>query len=494
MTTAEPVSSREAGTNAQPPETLRHRLQSTDAAPPFSLSEAVSIVIPLVVDLNARHAAGERMFVHPSAILVDAVGTGRLEPHLATQAPTLSHDLACLAPEQRDGTPGDSKSSVYSVGALLYELVTGQHVGPGMQRPSEIVADLPPTFENILGHSLIAEPEQRPSDLLAFADALGQMSDDHADGPARKSEFEVDMDVDVSMSMLPPAPMLSAPRAPAKPAEPTEEEKLAGLKARLERDTRPRYVVIKDGIDHGPFGSVELLQQIASHAFESADVLQDSMSRETKPIGEWEEFAPFAEHAGRLLAYKTEKAEIHREAQQEGKQTRSKAIIASVALGAVAVITVAWLVATVGTRDDRQTLGAEDGVSIETDAGVDAKKRKRRLKSGSGSGKQYAAGLGCEAAMNQNVQEISFDGGNAIPDLTDAQLSRPMNGGQPIAGCGVPGDMKVKICTAIQDGRARGVTVTTDPPSASVAACVNNRVRNISFPKHHKMDKIYTAY
>ncbi len=495
MTTAEPVSTPGEGTSAQPPETLRHRFESTTASPPFSLSEAVSLVIPLVVDLNARHNAGERLFVHPSSILVDAVGTGRLEPDLASEAPALGADAACLAPEQRDGTPGDARSSVYSLGALLYELVTGQHVGPGMQRPSEIIETLPPSFENILGHSLIADPAKRPSDLLAFADALGQMSDDPADGSERKSEFEVDMDVDVSMSMLPPTPVAyhaPPPRGPSKPAEPSDEEKLAELKERLERDTRPRFVVVKDGIDHGPFGSVELLQQIASHTFESTDVLKDSMSRESKPIGEWEEFAPFAEHAGRLLAYKTEKAEIHFEAQQEGKQTRSRTVIALGVLALFVGVAVTWLVATVGTRDDVKTHGAEGGLSIETDAGVKEKKRRKYRGSGAG-GRKYAAGLSCDQAMNQYVEEMKI-GGPVVADLTVGQLGAVMNGGAPIAGCGVPGSMKVKICAAVQNGRARGVTVITNPPNTAVANCVNRRVRSLSFPNHHKMDRVTTKY
>ena len=70
--------------------------------------------------------------------------------------------------------------------------------------------------------------------------------------------------------------------------------RLAALKARLESDPRPRYVVSKDRMDHGPFTAVELLQQIASHAFTSDLALRDEISGEQLPIAEWEEFAPFA--------------------------------------------------------------------------------------------------------------------------------------------------------------------------------------------------------
>src|SRR5579859_4093512 len=101
----------------------------------LSIEEAIAVIVPVCLDLRDRHARGERLYVHPSAIAPGPDGLARLDPSLAT-APTQLHDKYCLAPElHRTLEPGDACSSVFSVGAILYEMVTGRHVGPGMKRP-----------------------------------------------------------------------------------------------------------------------------------------------------------------------------------------------------------------------------------------------------------------------------------------------------------------------------------------------------------------------
>ena len=63
------------------------------------------------------------------------------------------------------------------------------------------------------------------------------------------------------MAKATPVPDLS-PRRPLDDAlRALLTQRLADLKASLESDPRPRYVVIKDGMDHGPFSAVELLDR-----------------------------------------------------------------------------------------------------------------------------------------------------------------------------------------------------------------------------------------
>ena len=129
-------------------------------------------------------------------------------------------------------------------------------------------------------------------------------------------------DVDVRLSMLPPSEISGAVAIPQSPAVPNvaatprrrsvrrtssqapqapprndPTQRLGALKERLESDPRPRYVVNKDKMDHGPFTAVELLQQIASNTFTADHTLRDEISGQSREIKEWEEFAPFAEQA-----------------------------------------------------------------------------------------------------------------------------------------------------------------------------------------------------
>jgi hypothetical protein len=61
--------------------------------------------------------------------------------------------------------------------------------------------------------------------------------------------------------------------------------------------------------------------------------------------------------------------------------------------------------------------------------------------------------------------------------LSSAQLSAPLVRGRFVTECGAPDDMKVVAKVTVKKGRAIAVGVTTTPPSASVAACVEKAVR-----------------
>src|SRR5258708_36732165 len=64
----------------------------------FSLDEAIAIVVPVCLDLQERHARGEKLYVHPSAIAPSADGLAKLHPRPAP-APTNAHAQPSHAPE-----------------------------------------------------------------------------------------------------------------------------------------------------------------------------------------------------------------------------------------------------------------------------------------------------------------------------------------------------------------------------------------------------------
>ncbi len=311
----------------------------------LSLHQTIAILVPIAVETAQRHAAGMRFYVHPSSIVRGQNGRYQISIEQAQQLPVSPRDRACLAPEERAGGTGNARANVYSMGALLYELVTGEVVGPGMRRPSELVAGIPPTVEEILGKALVADPTHRPDDLLALAQALHHLAPTASGAPPPADESHLDGDagftVDVSMSMLPPVPRISPVGQHSRAASPFDMRvvegrkkpiirdervhELSAVKAQLESDPRPRYVVVKGGMDHGPFSAVELLQQIATHNFVDADILRDSLSNDERPIKEWSQFAPFSEQARLHRDIKAEKEALERTVVNEQRSTRGKA-------------------------------------------------------------------------------------------------------------------------------------------------------------------------
>jgi len=485
----------------------------------FSIKEAVNIIVPLCVEVGHLHSRGERLFVHPSSIVMSG-GQVHIAAELASVPPTLERDHACLAPEEKHGQAGDARSSVFTIGAIFYELLTNELVGPAMPRPSQVVPGLHPTVEVILGKALVTDRAHRPDDLGALAQALHHVvPSETVPPPADESHLDrgADFAVDISLSMLPPEPTPHAAPAPASqggnhapdpyamavvqapksaPRGPDPTAQLSDVKARLESDPRPRYVVIKDGMDHGPFNAVELLQQIASHSFEGKNTLRDSLSGDEKPIEEWKEFAPFAEHAKINREIVAEKKAIEQGVVAEAKGTRAKTFIGIGALAVILAGIAGWYVRARGLRDDAIRLAEEQGISVEAAGGLKGQNRKvaGARPGGGGGGPVIPSGLSCEAARAKYIEEISIGGPKGQADLTAGQFASVLNNGSYITACGTPGSMKVTVCAAVQNGRAVGVTVTTDPPNGGISSCIASRVRAMSFPSNPKLDIATTRF
>ena len=105
-----------------------------------------------------------------------------------TMAGALIGTPVYMAPEQTDGTPGDPQSEVWSLGVVLYELLTGkrpferasipevlqairtQHiVRPSLMTPARAI---PPQLDAVVLKALARDRKQRYADMRAFAAAL----------------------------------------------------------------------------------------------------------------------------------------------------------------------------------------------------------------------------------------------------------------------------------------------------------------------------------
>jgi eukaryotic-like serine/threonine-protein kinase len=62
------------------------------------------------------------------------------------------------------------------------------------------------------------------------------------------------------------------------------------------------------------------------------------------------------------------------------------------------------------------------------------------------------------------------------------------------AHCPVPSDMAIRICVAVQVGRAVGVSVRTNPASAAAEDCIAAGVRGIVVPSSPRMDLVVTQF
>ncbi len=522
--------------------TLRTLIETRRAqGRPARLEEALPIVGALAAELAEQHRAGYSFFVYPSALYFGQDQLFHAGPASA-QPPTDPKDVACLPPESQGRLPGAARASVYSVGAILYELLSLQSVGPGMRPLSQVAPGTPPELDQALAFALASDPAARPDDLGALAQALYQIHQQAARAPAPAAyeapapvitspgpavapanysapqihfslgpeapaapairPMQHSIEIDVSMSLMPkPGPGMGAPEPPrpvpgaVAPAQSAED--LHAIKMRLEADAAPRYVVVKSGMDHGPFRAVELLQQIASHTFEEEDLLRIG-AHEPIAIKDHPDFAPFARHARLHRHEKAEKAAIAQAVVQESRSLRGKALLGVIALGLLGAAAVVFILTKRGQKNDAVAVVEETAANVESDAGLVKKKSASggggRVTGSVGGIPQLSGGMSCESAQNAYVEEMKIGAKGGQADLTAGQFQAILGHGAYLNSCGVPDSMSVNVCAAIQNGRAVGVTITTTPRNPQIQSCIASRVRAMSFPSHPKLDITRTKF
>jgi serine/threonine-protein kinase len=178
-------------------ESLRARL---DRGVPMAPAEACRLFEPLFDALTYLHGRGvTHRDIKPSAIYVTAQGVPRLldfglaiEAGLddLTQPGTLIGTPAYMSPEQFRGEAVDGRADLFSLGAVIYECLTGEKAFQGgitavMQRilsgegpppPGTIAPGLPPALDAFMARILARPPQDRFPDAAAakaaFRDAL----------------------------------------------------------------------------------------------------------------------------------------------------------------------------------------------------------------------------------------------------------------------------------------------------------------------------------
>jgi len=213
-------------------------------------------------------------------------------------------------------------------------------------------------------------------------------------------------------------------------------------------------------------------------------------------IRESADFAPFARHARMGRHEKAERAALHAAVAKESRSTTGKAVFGLVALGALLLGGGIWFMTARGAKSDRIAVVEEQVTNVESDVGLKVKKKGGGggVIGKSGGFPMLGGGMSCEAAQNAYVEEMKMGSPQGQADLTAGQFQAVLGNGTYLNACGVPESTSVRVCAAIQNGRAVGVTVSTSPSSGSLNSCLASKVRAMSFPSHPKLDVTRTSF
>jgi Protein kinase domain len=155
--------------------------------------KALEIARQLCAGLHAVHQAGilHRDF-KPANVMIDGRGKARLTDfgiaglESDLKEGTVAGTPAYMSPEQITGKELTSKSDIYSLGLVLYEIFTGKpafagdtvtellrkHKTATPTNPSEVVKDIDPVVEQVILRCLEKDAKKRPDSALQVALAL----------------------------------------------------------------------------------------------------------------------------------------------------------------------------------------------------------------------------------------------------------------------------------------------------------------------------------
>jgi eukaryotic-like serine/threonine-protein kinase len=176
----------------------------------LSGSEAVRISLQLLAALEFAHRTGiVHRDVKPQNVMLDRdgnakvtdFGIARAGDSGMTEAGSILGTAQYLAPEQAKGQRVDERSDLYSVGIVLYEMLTGtvpfkgdsavtvalKHVNEMAAEPAQLVPGMPYALNQIVLKAIAKDPEQRYQTAEQFARDLRSAQ---VGGPVAAAAFD----------------------------------------------------------------------------------------------------------------------------------------------------------------------------------------------------------------------------------------------------------------------------------------------------------------
>ena len=247
----------------------------------FTVPEMVDLTAQMLDGLGAAHALGvvhrdikpaNVMLTQHGRVKVTDFGISRIDASALTGAGAVVGTPSYMSPEQCRGEPVDARSDVFSVGVVLYELLTGSKPFAGKsahevwnkllhEDPPDTATlrpDAPPGLHAVIGRSLAKAPAARYGSAAEMAAALNEVT-----GP-RTGALASSVDLDRTVT----ATRMGTPDAAS--AMLLDSTTLATIERRLARHVGPiAHFLLKSAVRKA--GTVEALCQALADTIEDAE-------------------------------------------------------------------------------------------------------------------------------------------------------------------------------------------------------------------------------
>lgn len=202
--------------------TLKQLIQSES---PLPMHQALQVMAKITSAIAYAH---DHSIVHrdikPHNILMDKNGDAKVTDFgiaVATSSATMTHTNSVIgsahyfSPEQAKGGYADTKSDIYSLGIVLFEMVTGvlpfsgtspvsvalKHLQENIPEPRELNAAIPQSVENVILKALTKDPIHRYENVENMRADMETALDPERENEAK---FVVPDDEESTTKMMPP--------------------------------------------------------------------------------------------------------------------------------------------------------------------------------------------------------------------------------------------------------------------------------------------------
>jgi serine/threonine-protein kinase len=373
-------------------------------------------------------------------VKVADLGLARTLPMLARRGgPVGAPEQAYVAPELLAGAPPTLASDSYSLGVILFEVLTGRLPSPSAKSASQ-GTDAPPAVDAVIAKALARDPNARFRSPMELRQALAQLQSGTAS------------DVSSAAPAPSPAPAVVAPAAAAVPLANGERPAMAFAAAQAQGadagrpssrsfnlaevaggaidDAQERWLIQKDRLDFGPFSLAQIRAQIGRGEILGEHMIVDSDTGARKKVKDFPALRDFARHSERQLEQtRRAHAEIKHEKSEKTKSLFTFVVVTIALLGIGGAG--AWYVLTRKAADKTQL--AERSEEAEIDAFLkDVKlsfQRANVAKRGSGGGHRSGGGSTAgdgDFSNDANFGDASKHGSGGDETLDDGVIEETM--------------------------------------------------------------------
>jgi serine/threonine-protein kinase len=161
---------------------------------PLPIAQAIAYTLEILDALRFAHRHGiihrdvkpHNILIGGERLKVTDFGIARAGASQMTEAGSIMGTAQYLSPEQARGAPVTASSDLYSVGIVLYEMLTGKvpfsgdsaieiamkHLNELPRPPSKMRPEIPPELDHVVIRALAKAPEDRYQSAEEFADDL----------------------------------------------------------------------------------------------------------------------------------------------------------------------------------------------------------------------------------------------------------------------------------------------------------------------------------